>query len=148
MSRVSAAEKLCVAQEDDEMHDRVDSWLNMCDEDLITAKWLLDGKRLLPMGFFCHLIAEKALKAVVVHNTGEIPPKTHDLTKLAERCGIYEDLSEEQQDFLEELLPLQIDGRYTEYKESIAKTLSYQKCEKIFKETEKFLCWIKKRLGR
>ena len=76
------------------MLDRADSWLNMCDEDLITAKWLLDGKRLLPMGFFCHLIAEKALKAVVTHNTGEIPPKTHDLTKLAERGGIYGDLSE------------------------------------------------------
>ena len=129
------------------MIDRVDTWLNMCDEDLITAKLLLDGKRLLPMGFFCHLIAEKALKAAVNHNTKEIPPKTHDLTKLAVRSGI-EDLSESQIDFLERLMPLQIDGRYTEYKENIAKTLSLEKCRQIYNETEEFLCWIKKKLGK
>ena len=40
-------------------------WLNLCDEDLLTAKWLLDGQRLLHMAFFCHQIAEKALKAVI-----------------------------------------------------------------------------------
>ncbi len=130
------------------MLDRADSWLNMCDEDLITAKLLLDGKRLLPMGFFCHLIAEKSLKAIVSNNTGEIPPKTHDLNKLAERGGIYNDLSEYQKDFLDNLMPYQIDGRYTEYKDNLSKTLTYEKCENIFIETEKFLCWIKEKLGK
>ncbi|MCL2088619.1 MAG: HEPN domain-containing protein [Oscillospiraceae bacterium] len=125
-----------------------DKWLNMCDEDLITAKWLLDGKRLLPMGFFCHLIVEKALKAVVTHSTGEIPPKTHNLTKLAHIGGIYDHLHESQKDFLEYLMPLQIDGRYTEYKENIAKTLSIEKCKRIYQETEGFLCWIKTKLGK
>jgi len=130
------------------MIDRADSWLNMCDEDLITAKLLLNGKRLLPMGFFCHLIAEKALKAVVTHHTGEIPPKTHDLTKLAAVGGIIDDLTENQLNFLENLMPLQIDGRYTEYKESIAKTLTIEKCQTILTETEEFLCWIKAKLGK
>ena len=94
------------------------------------------------------MIAEKALKAAITQNTGDIPPKTHDLTKLAERAGIYDDLSENQKDFLEDLMPLQIDGRYTEYKESIAKTLTLEKCTKIYKETGEFLCWIKEKLGK
>ena len=130
------------------MCDKTNAWLVMCDEDLITAKWLLDGKRLLPMGFFCHLIAEKALKAVVARNTGEIPPKIHNLAKLAESGGIYSDLTESQKDYLEDLMPLQIDGRYTEYKDSIAQTLTLEKGARIYKETEEFLCWIKKKLEK
>ncbi len=130
------------------MLDKADNWLRMCDEDVITAKLLLKGKRLLPTGFFCHLITEKALKAIVTVNTGEIPPKTHDLMKLAERGGIYNDLTENQKDFLENLMPYHIDGRYNDYKENIARTMTYEKCETVLNDTEEFLRWIKKKLGK
>jgi HEPN domain-containing protein len=120
--------------------DKVEYWLELADEDVITANWLLSGKRLLPTGFFCHLTAEKALKAAIAHKTGGIPPKSHDLDKLAARGGILEDLSEEHLLLFEELMPLHVEGRYTEYKEAIAKTLTFEKCERILKETEGFLC--------
>lgn len=35
------------------MLDKVDYWLELADEDVITAKALLKSKRFLPMGFFC-----------------------------------------------------------------------------------------------
>jgi len=49
------------------MSERTEYWLELCDEDLLTAKALFQTKRYLPMGFFCHMIAEKALKAVFAH---------------------------------------------------------------------------------
>jgi hypothetical protein len=33
-----------------------------CDDDLATAKWLLEGKRLLHCGYFCHRIAATLTK--------------------------------------------------------------------------------------
>ena len=130
------------------MINKIDYWFNLCDEDLITAKWLLDGKRLLHMAFFCHQIIEKALKATVASVTGEIPPKTHDLKKLAKYGNVFNSFSDKQLDFLIEIDSFNIEARYPDYKIKIEETLSDEKCEKILKETEVFLCWIKKELGR
>ena len=130
------------------MLDKVEYWLNLCDEDMATAKWLLQGKRLLHMAFFCHQIAEKALKAVVANVAGEDPLKIHDLIKLAAISSIHAKLSEEQLSFLEELHPFNIEARYPDYKAKIEETLTDEKCERILKETEDFLCWIKNVLGR
>ena len=121
-------------------------WLDLCDDDLITAKALLESNRLLHMGFFCHMIIEKSLKAAVVHNTDEIPPKIHDLQKLAVLGCVFDDLDEEQFNLLDRLTPMQIEARYPEYKEKIAKELTVDSCKKLLTETEEFLCWIKKQL--
>jgi HEPN domain-containing protein len=78
------------------LSDKTAYWFDLCDDDLITAKALLKSKRLLHMGFFCNMIVEKALKAVIVERTDEIPPKIHDLIKLAARAGIADELSSDQ----------------------------------------------------
>jgi HEPN domain-containing protein len=126
----------------------VEYWLNSADEDVTTVKCLLNGKRLLPATFFCHLIAEKALKAAVEDFTEKSPPKIHKLKKLAVIGNLYDSLSKEHLDLFDELEPFQIEARYSEYKDQVSKTLDYQKCKQIFKETEGFLCWIKKKLGK
>jgi HEPN domain-containing protein len=130
------------------MADKVQYWLDLCDEDKTVADLLLKGGKYLQTGFFCHLIAEKALKAVIASNTAEAPPKIHDLHKLAKYGKLYNDLSERQLSLFKELMPLHVDGRYPEYKANIAKTLTAEKCAKILEETEDFLCWTKKRLGK
>ena len=130
------------------MSSKTDYWLELCDDDLITAKILLDSKRFLHMGYFCQQIIEKALKAVIADKTNEIPPKIHDLRKLAVLGGVYSDLSEEQHALLEKLMPLHIEARYPEYKEKVDKTLSTGYSETLLIETEGFLCWIKTRLGK
>jgi HEPN domain-containing protein len=108
----------------------------------------LKAERLLHSGFFCHAVAEKALKAVVAEKTGEIPPKIHDLQKLAVRGDVFNSLSDEQFSLMDKLTPLQIETRYPEYKEKVAKTLTVKYCEKLISETEGFLCWIKQLLGK
>ena len=130
------------------MLDRVDYWLDLASDDASTASLLINGKKYLQAGFFCHLTAEKALKAIIACNTTEAPPRTHDLTKLAERGGVFGDLTESQLNLLEELNPLNIEARYPEYKEGISNILTAEKTGKLLKETEGFLCWIKQRLGR
>lgn len=121
-------------------------WIELCDDDILTAEALLTAKRFLPMGFFCHMVVEKALKAVVAHVTDEIPPKMHDLPKLAVRGGIWDEISDKHKEMIKRLIPLQIEARYPEYKERVAATLSYEYCQKLLCETEEFLCWIKQRL--
>ena len=130
------------------MFDKAEYWIKICDEDIVTSKWLWEGNRLLHCGFFCHLIAEKSLKAVIARNTGRTPPKIHDLIKLARLGKVYDNLSEKHLGLIEELDQFQIEARYPEYRARIAKTLTKGKMERIFTETEDFLCWIKKRLGQ
>lgn len=128
------------------MQNQVEYWLDLCDDDLKTAKWLLEGSRLLHCGYFCHQVIEKAFKGVIANTTAKIPPKIHDLPKLANLGDIWVDLSEEQKDLLKKLIPLQIEARYPEYKEKISQTLTEEYCEKLIEETEDLLCWIKKQL--
>ena len=130
------------------MFDKVEYWLELCDDNLITAKWLLKGERLLDMAYFCNQITEKALKAVVASVTNEVPPKIHDLGKLAMKSGVFDSLSDEQRLFLADLEKFQIEARYPSYKIKLAKTLSLSKCQQMLRETEEFLCWIKQRLRK
>jgi len=130
------------------VNDKVQYWLDLCVDDLATAKVLLESKRLLHMGFFCHMIIEKALKALIVDRTDEIPPKIHDLQKLAVCGEIFNNLSEEQLAFIDKLTPLQIEARYPEHKEKIASALTVEACQNILTETEVFLCWIKRQLEK
>jgi HEPN domain-containing protein len=130
------------------MQSKVDYWLELCEDDLLTAKALLDTKRLLHCGFFCHMTAEKALKAIVSSITDEIPPKIHDLPKLAARGGVWDDITAEHKEWIKKLIPLQLEARYPEYKERIAGTLTSAYCKQLLRETESFLCWIKRRLGK
>ena len=87
------------------------------------------------------MIAEKGLKAIIADKTNEIPPKIHDLMKLAVLGGIYSSLTEEQLSFLEELMPFQIEARYSSTESS--KVFSTAYCIQLLDETEEFLCWIR-----
>jgi hypothetical protein len=54
--------------------DRVDYWLRLADYDLATARALLTTRRYLYVGFMCHQVIEKTLKAAVVDRTSTVPP--------------------------------------------------------------------------
>ena len=130
------------------MNSKTKYWLNLCDDDLLTAGVLLNSKRYLHMAFFCHMIVEKALKAVITEKTNDIPPKIHDLQKLAVYGGIFDGLSEDQLALIDKLAPFQIEARYPTYKEKIAAALTKGYCMDILSKTEEFLCWIKSQLEK
>ena len=109
---------------------------------------MLDAKQLLWAGFLCHLIAEKALKAMITENTDRVPPKIHVLRKLAELGHVLDKLSADQIKLLQVLTPLQIEARYPEHKDRIRATLTPEYSEKIYMQTGEFLCWIKQQLEK
>ena len=130
------------------MFNKEDYWLELCDDDIKVAKNLMKSKDYLWVGFLCHLVVEKAIKAAIAGITESVPPKDHRLIKLAELAKIDSELSEEQIMLLTKLQPLQIEARYPSYKERITATLTPDYCEELIKETEELVCWIKTRLNK
>jgi len=130
------------------MNDKTVYWLNIAEYDLETAKVMLSGKRYLYVGFMCHQTIEKALKSVIARDCAEdeIPPKIHHLLKLADRAGLYQKMSDEQQAFIKNLNPMNIEARYPEYKDAVAAGLSADICKEFVMGTEELLCWIKEQL--
>jgi len=126
--------------------EKSEYWLEISNDDLETAKWLLEGKKLIYCCYLCHQVVEKALKSVVSYKTKEMPPKIHDLRKLAKIGELV--LKEEDYNLIDVLSPLQIEARYPEYKKQMEKTLNYDRVKNIVLETERFLCWIKELLKK
>lgn len=76
------------------------------------ALYLLKGKRIMSGMFAVHLSLEKAVKAHVVKQTGKMPPKIHNLTRLAEIAEL--ELSVEHKQVLAEINDFNIQGRYSD----------------------------------
>ena len=66
----------------------VEYWETSSQEDLDAARDLLDRKHVRHGLFFLHLSVEKRLKGLIVAKTGELPPRSHDLQRLAELAGL------------------------------------------------------------
>ncbi len=127
--------------------DKTQYWLQIADYDLETAKSMLETKRYLYVGFMCHQVIEKALKACyVTKNNQSQPPYIHRLAKLASLSGVFNDLEKFQLELLATLEPLNIAARYPSSKDNIYTELSFDKCESIIQKTEELYKWIKEKL--
>jgi len=126
---------ICTAVNDAVLHGRpYDDAL--ADGDLLTAKVLLDGSRFLHCGYFCHQAAEKAFKAVIAGKTGRVPPRIHELVRLARIAGVWDGMSGDRRRALDNLVPLQLEGRYPAYKEQLEKALTGAFCAGLLADTE------------
>ena len=130
------------------MSESVVYWLGLADYDIETAKAMLNTGRYLYVGFMCHQVIEKALKAVISRDCieGEIPPRIHNLARLSVQAKLFDLMSDEQRGHIDELNPLNIESRYPEYKEEIAAGLTKESCSTLIVTTEDLLCWIKDQL--
>lgn len=87
-------------------------WRNEAYEALEAAEVLLDNRRYVESGFFCHLATEKMLKALVAQRTHRTPPRIHALWRLAEIAGVEDGFTAEQVDTIADLSVFQVEGRY------------------------------------
>jgi len=69
------------------MDDISQQWNERARYDLDTADAMFKAGRYLYVLFCCQQAVEKALKAVVVLRTRELPPRVHKLVRLAEVAG-------------------------------------------------------------
>jgi len=126
--------------------EKVKYWIELSNYDMETSKVMFKTKRYLYVAFMCHQTIEKIFKAYFSKLMEETPPYTHKLTYLAQHGGFYDLLSEEQQNFVTELEPLNIETRYPEYKKRLMKRLSPYYCEMLVKKTKTLQKWIKEQL--
>jgi len=113
-------------------------WTESADDDIETAEILIEKGKFIHGLFFCHLSIEKIIKALVVKETREIPPKSHDIFYLAEKGNVT--IPEDSQVISQILMKYQLEGRYPEYFPSQPQPDS---AKKYFIETQKLLKWLK-----
>jgi len=85
-------------------------WRNGAVDDWDVARHLVDSGKLRHGLFFGHLAMEKALKAVVCSATAEVPPRIHDLIRLAGLAGLA--LDSKQAAVVAEFNSFNLFGRY------------------------------------
>jgi HEPN domain-containing protein len=119
---------------------QVDYWFNSASDDLESAKLLIVNKRYLHGLFFCHLVIEKAIKAIVVKQTQEIAPRSHNLLYLAEIAKLA--FSDEDEIFLGILMKYQLQGRYPDYQPNIPDN---DKINNYLIKTESLLLWLQQK---
>lgn len=128
------------------MDDKVQYWLDLADYDFETAEAMQRSKRFLYVGFMCHQTIEKVFKAYFTSLTNDVPPFSHNLSYLAKKGDFYNDFDEAQQDFIDQIEPLNIEARYPSDKERLLRSLSEQKCQEILQKTKELQTWIKMKL--
>lgn len=122
--------------------EKVQYWLDIVADDLELAEFLCQSRRWLYSAFMCHQVIEKMLKAYWTATSDEVPPYIHEHKRLAELCGLYQELSDEQRLFLHEIRLMNIEARYPDYKRSVARALNEDKTKKIVEQTKQMQQWI------
>ena len=112
-------------------------WRSGAVDNLETAEILIEKGKLMEGLFFCHLTIEKALKAHVTKATSDVPPKTHNLKRLADLAGLT--FKESYYEFLATMMEFQIEGRYPEI---TIKSPSKKVSSSYLKKSKEFVEWL------
>lgn len=128
-----------------DMKEHVKYWLDSADNDLEAAGHLFSSAKYDWCLFIGHLVLEKILKAAYVcNNQNKIPPKTHNLNKLAKYSNLK--LSKDQIVFLDEVNDFNLEVRYPEYKREFYKLCTKEFASSYFLKIQEFSLWLKSRI--
>ena len=120
-------------------------WIDSADNDLDAAKNLFSSGKYDWCLFIGHLVLEKILKAAyVLNNRNKIPPKTHNLNKLAKYSSLK--LSKEQILFLDEVNDFNLEVRYPEYKREFYKLCTKEFANQYFTQIQEVALWLKSQI--
>jgi HEPN domain-containing protein len=97
-----------------DFNKQIEYWLTGAINDIDTAEILIANKKFVHGLFFCHLSIEKILKALLVKETGDLPPKSHNLQYIQELAKVQ--VSEEDRVLISILMKYQLEGRYPDYR--------------------------------
>ncbi len=126
-----------------DLKDKIEYWIELSDYDVGVANSLYESKKNLYVGYFCHLFIEKILKSYFIFIKNDEPPYTHSLIKSAHLSGLISLLSKEQLSLLNELMPLNIEGRYPSDKKALSEYLTMEKSNEILTKSKELREWIK-----
>ena len=115
-------------------------WAEKSKYDMETARAMLASERYLYVLFCCQQALEKALKAVIVEQTSELPPRIHNLLRLAEEAKL--ELASDVSDFLGDVSGYYIQTRYPEEMESMAAEVEQEMAEEALRRSEELTKWL------
>jgi HEPN domain-containing protein len=119
----------------------IEYWLSGAFNDFDTAVILITNKKFVHGLFFCHLSIEKILKALLVKETGNLPPKSHNLQHIQEMANVQ--VSDEEKVLMSVLMKYQLEGRYPDYK---PETPSLETINNYLNRTKALLECLKQKL--
>lgn len=126
-------------------HEHINYWIKSAKHDLETAETLFSSEKYDWCLFISHIVIEKGLKALyVLVNDNSIPPKIHNLVRLAELAKA--EATEEQLDLLDRINDFNIDARYPDYKFSFYTTCTKEFTLEYFNKIKELFAWIKSRI--
>ena len=126
--------------------ERAEKWLVLVAEDLSVAEDLYKTGHWLYTGFMCHQVIEKTLKCYWCVCRDDDPPYIHDHKKIAQGCGLFTRMSDEQLEFLANIRELNIEARYREVKNAVASKLNREITANILEQTKQMHAWILERI--
>jgi len=117
-----------------------EQWAERAQYDLETARAMLKSGRFLYVLFCCQQAVEKMLKGVIAKRTEALPPRLHDLMRLAEHAGL--DLGEEQVAFMLALSEYYVKTRYLHEIASLSRDASRESAQQVLSKTEAIVEWL------
>ncbi len=120
---------------------QIEYWKNGAESDLETAEILINENKYIQGLFFCHLSIEKILKAGIVKESRQLPPRSHDLFYLASRALMK--FNPQDQELFQVLMRYQLEGRYPEYNPVIPPK---EYLIDYFEKTKTLMGWVKAKL--
>jgi len=121
--------------------EHIKYWRESAKHDLESAEAIFNSARYDWCLYVGHLALEKIIKAVFVEkNDNNIPPKIHNLVRLAELSGIL--LNDEQKIYLDKVNDFNIQTRYPDYKLEFYKTCDAGYAHENMFKIKEFYSWF------
>lgn len=121
------------------MTETIKQWIKHAEDDVVTARVMLDGGRYSYVPFCCQQAIEKALKAVIISKTAKLAPKIHNLPRLVELADIPVDY--DQLALLARLSALYFQSRYPG-KTGFEGPAARVDAQRMFTQTEEMVKWL------
>lgn len=121
------------------------NWWALAEADLESARITLTAGRYYLAAYLSQQCVEKGLKAVWIDRRREMPPKTHDLTELAETLK----LDSRFETAILRLNPLYVTTRYPDAANGDpSKVYNENLAAEILREAEEVMAWCRSELGQ
>ena len=115
-------------------------WLDTAQRDYETMQHLFQSGDYHWALFMGHLVLEKLFKALYVQKHDDNPPRTHDLGRLAEKCGLKPD--EAMLDKLDVVSRFNLSVRYPDYQQQFYKTCTKDFSLESLKSIDEVRSWL------
>ncbi|HQO40310.1 MAG TPA: HEPN domain-containing protein [Spirochaetota bacterium] len=127
------------------LNEHIAYWITGAEHDYESAESLFNAGKFDWCLFICHIVIEKSLKAAFVKtNNNKLPPKIHNLVRIAELSPI--GFSEAQVELLDRINDSNIEARYPDFKFSFYEHCSKEFTEEYFLKVKELMLWIKSRI--